>query len=234
MHFHRRMPSCQAMKIQLQSLSQLKPAAARLKSLPGLAVLINFLGNPFQKHPGNSCRKQPQNRQALNAKKTHRLRDSTAQRIHKRLQQNLPRTEKRRRPEKHPGNIHKKHRHNPSSRRMQNPLFIFPYPREAHSHNHIDSMNQSPHNKIPGRAMPESTQQENDQHILASLRKSSAVSSKWNIYIIRKPTRQADVPSFPEILYAYCTVRMPEIFHKPYPHHTCRTSCNICISGKIT
>ena len=82
--------------------------------------------------------------------------------------------------------------------------------------------------------MPESTQQENDQHIPASLRKSSAVSSKWNIYIIRKPARQADVPSFPEILYAYCTVRMPEIFHKPYSHHTCRTSCNICISRKIT
>lgn len=82
--------------------------------------------------------------------------------------------------------------------------------------------------------MPESTQQKNDQYIPASLCKPSAVSSKWNIYIIRKPARQTDVPSFPEILYAYCTVRMPEIFHKPYPHHTCRTSCNICISGKIT
>ena len=82
--------------------------------------------------------------------------------------------------------------------------------------------------------MPESTQQENDQHIPASLRKSSAVSSKWNIYIICKPACQADMPSFPEILYAYRAIRMPEIFHKPYSHHTCRTSCNICISRKIT
>ena len=82
--------------------------------------------------------------------------------------------------------------------------------------------------------MPESTQQKNDQYIPASLCKPSAVSSKWNIYIICKPACQADMPSFPEILYAYRAIRMPEIFHKPYSHHTCRTSCNICISRKIT
>ena len=55
---------------------------------------------------------------------------------------------------------------------------------------HKKSMEQSPENKVPAGAVPQSCQKKDNTQIYISSECSFSISSQWNIYILFKPGRQ--------------------------------------------
>ena len=77
--------------------------------------------------------------------------------------------------------------------------------------------------------MPEPAHKEHDQDVPVFF----LISSKWKVQIFRKPLRQRDVPSLPEIPAACCKVRSVKVLRQPDTKQPCRTDCDMGIPGEI-
>jgi hypothetical protein len=82
--------------------------------------------------------------------------------------------------------------------------------------------------------MPQSAQQKYDPYIPTVRKPPSPASAQRNIHIIRKPFRQADVPSLPKFPDIVRAIWILKILHEPDSQQKRRAPRNICVPGKIT
>src|SRR4051812_45680069 len=105
-------------------------------------------------------------------------------------------------------------------------------------HRQTGSMNSSPNNKGPARAMPETTQEHRDHHIARHAQQRTGIITTHEFQrqeqVIAKPLRKRYVPATPELGDCRCTVRHLEILRQLKTQYSSATDSHIRVAREVT
>src|SRR5260370_29162038 len=80
-----------------------------------------------------------------------------------------------------------------------------------------DTMNATPRDEGPLRAVPQSAEQERDHQVPVRSPSPRSVATERDVQVVAQPARQRHVPSAPEVLQRHRGIRRVEVLAEPEP-----------------
>src|SRR5439155_25995626 len=78
-------------------------------------------------------------------------------------------------------------------------------------HDQEGAVEQSPHDEVPARPVPQSAQREHDEEVRVASTRGDPVPPERDVKVVPKPGRQRDVPAPPEVGHARGKIWIVEV-----------------------
>src|SRR5436309_16076605 len=96
------------------------------------------------------------------------------------------------------------------------------------------SVNAAPDNEGPVRSVPKPPEPHREHQVDVGPDFSQAIAAERDVKVIAQPGAQADVPPAPEILKAFCQIRLSKIDHEVETEKLRATAGNAAVTAKVS